>query len=213
LGLVCACTIGLLLADDSHAAFDIDRDAFSISNEPGYCFAMAAFARWYYLRNSGEPGLRLLLNQRIQTKIARDLQRFYSKHLIGVQADYCNEHHRDQRESYRRFLAGLTIGEPRIVLLMNKGNRGVVLHAVLAYEWLPEKNRLKVYDPNYPNQRRVVDLESKEYTSLDITYSEICFPEVLHHHRGLVKRMERLFRKNVAVRSAALARPASFRPR
>ncbi len=90
---------------------------------------------------------------------------------------------------------GLLSGEPQIVLLMNKGSKGAVLHAVLAYEWLPERNMLKVYDPNYTREERFIDLDKKSYTSLDITYDAICFPEVLNAHPALVRRMEYLYNR------------------
>ena len=178
---------------DAEAHFSLQRDAFNISNAPGYCFAMAAFSRWYYLTNSGGPCLRKALSSKTQQAIAKQLQLFYSKHLVGIQANYCNRYHGDQNESFRRFVTGLMIGEPRLVLLMNRSNRGVVLHAVLAYEWVPEQSMLRVYDPNYPNEERLIDLERREYTSLDITYHAICFPEVLHAHQGLVKKMKSLY--------------------
>ena len=83
---------------------------------------------------------------------------------------------------------------------MNKGPHGAVLHAVLAYEWLPEQNVIKVYDPNYSKEERFIDLEKRRYTSLDITYNSICFPEVLNSHQGLVKRMEKLYTYHVSRR-------------
>lgn len=180
-------------AAGSSTGFDVKKDAFSISNAPGYCFAMAAFSRWYYLTNQGGPHLRQVFTTGAQKRIAKDLQDFYSRNLVGVQARFCNKHHNDSLEPTKRLLSGLSAGEPRIVLLMNKGSRGAVLHAVLAYGWLPEKNLLQVYDPNYNNQERAIDLDKKEYTSLDITYHAICFPEVLDDHEALVKRMETLF--------------------
>lgn len=186
----------------AHAHFIPQKDAFNISNAPGYCFAMAAFSRWYYLANPGGPCLRQVLDSQRQQAIAKRLQSFYSKHLVGIQANYCNRYHGNQNESFQRFVTGLVLGEPRLVLLMNRNSRGVVLHAVLAYEWIPEQQTLKVYDPNYPDQERLIDLERREYTSLDITYHAICFPEVLQTHEGLVKKMralyERYARKNTA---------------
>jgi hypothetical protein len=182
----------------AQASFTVSRDGFSISNAPGYCFAMAAFSRWYYLNRAGYPPLRTALPNAIQTRIARDLQSFYSRHLVGVQADYCNRYSSDQTESFRRFVLGLMMGEPRIVLLMNKGKRGAVLHAVLAWDWIPERNVIRVYDPNYCNEERYIDLNSKEYTSLDITYSAICFPEVLDDHAALVSKMEALYSRYAA---------------
>jgi hypothetical protein len=185
------------------ATFCVSEDAFSISNAPGYCFAMSAFSRWYYLRHQGEPPLRKVMGKKLQERIARELQHYYSKHLINIQADYCNRFHGNQTESFQRFLAGIVAGEPRIVLLMNKGPRGAVLHAVLAYEWVPEQNILKIYDPNYTRGERFIDLERKEYTSLDVTYNAICFPEILHHHPGLLRKMELLYTKLVAKKMAA----------
>lgn len=175
------------------AAFNIADDAFSISNAPGYCFAMAAFSRWYYLNHQGQPPLRKAFNKKIQQLIARHLQEFYSKNLISIQADYCNQHHGNQTESFNTFAAAVVTGDPRIVLLMNKAKRGVILHAVLAYEWIPEHHRLKVYDPNYVNQERFIEMDSGGYTSLDIQYHAICFPEVLNDHDALVKKMESLY--------------------
>ncbi|MGC8907024.1 MAG: hypothetical protein ACP5M0_06230 [Desulfomonilaceae bacterium] len=181
--------------DDAEASFRIHEDSFSISNAPGYCFAMVAFARWYYLSRHGELPLRKALSPAAQQRIARELQEFYSQNLIKLQADYCNVHHANPSESFRRFLVGLLSGEPQIVLLMNKGSKGAVLHAVLAYEWLPERNMLKVYDPNYTREERFIDLDKKWYTSLDITYNAICFPEVLNAHPALVRRMEYLYNR------------------
>ena len=79
------------------------------------------------------------------------------------------------------------------MLLMNKTKSGPVLHAVLAYNWVPELRFLRIYDPNYNGQERVIDLERGEYTSLDITYHAICFPEVFNKHGGLVSKMESLY--------------------
>jgi hypothetical protein len=174
---------------------------------------MAAFSRWYYLNNNGAPKLGRLINKRTQRSIARELQRFYSKNLIGLQADYCNRHHYDQSESFRRFIVGLTIGEPRIVLLMNKGKQGAVLHAVLAHEWIPDRNWLKVYDPNYPGRDRILSLDRKEYTSLDITYNEICFPEALEKNQALLTKMRNLFGLYCVPRTASSNRGARWRPR
>jgi len=185
----------------TQASFDVHRDTFSISNEPGWCFAMAAFSRWYYLTYHDAPPLRQVLDKRRQQRIASELQSFYSRNLIKIQADYCNQYIRNQSEYFRRFVTGLACGEPRIVLLMNKGPRGAVLHAVLAYAWVPEQNLIKVYDPNYCNCERVIDLERKEYTSLDITYNAICFPEVFHNHAALVNKMRQLH-ENFAVRAS-----------
>jgi len=190
-------------AGTAGAAFCVGDDAFSISNAPGYCFAMTAFSRWYYLRHQGEPPLRKVVDKKIQERIARELQQYYSKNLINIQADYCNKFHGDQTESFQRFLAGVVAGEPRIVLLMNKGPRGAVLHAVLAYEWVPEQSILKIYDPNYVNGERFIDLERRKYTSLDVTYNAICFPEILHYHPGLLKKIELLYAMHVAKKIAA----------
>jgi hypothetical protein len=178
-------------------AFDVCKDTFAISNAPGYCFAMTAFSRWYFLTHKAESSLRQVVDKKTQQQIAKDLQVFYSKNLVGVQADYCNRYHGNQTESFRSLVAGLVTGEPRIVLLMNKGLRGVVLHAVLAYEWLPEPNKLKIYDPNYVNQVRLLDLNKGSYTSLDITYHAICFPDVLNDHVELVRKMQGLYAQHV----------------
>jgi hypothetical protein len=175
------------------AAFEIQQDAFAISNSPGYCFAMAAFSRWYYLMHQGEPPLRRVLDQRAQQVIAKELQSFYSKNLISLQAEYCNKYHGNQSDSFKSFLEGLIKGEPRIILLMNKGPKGAILHAVLGYEFCPTKNVIKIYDPNYTNEERVLDIDKGEYVSLDINYNAICFPEVLHHNDALVKKMESLY--------------------
>lgn len=184
--------------------FSLDEDAFSISNAPGYCFAMSAFARWYYLEHRGDPPLRRVMDKKVQERVARELQGYYSKNLIQIQAEYCNRYHGNQSESFQRCVAGLLSGEPRIVLLMNKGSRGAVLHAVLAYEWIPEQSILKVYDPNYPGTERFIDLDRQEYTSLDITYHAICFPEVLHNHAGLIKKMKSLAATYVERRAASV---------
>jgi len=180
--------------------FSVREDTFSISNAPGYCFAMAAFSRWYYLNHQTAAPLRKVMDRRIQQRVARELQEFYSRNLIKIQAEYCNRYQSNQLESFHRFVTGIVSGEPRIVLLMNKGQRGAVLHAVLAYEWLPEKNLLKVYDPNYNTEERHVDLDKGEYTSLDITYNSICFPEVLHNHELLVRKMEDLYSVHISRR-------------
>ena len=217
-GAVGVALVGLLLfsgTTQAQPSFCVNDDAFSISNAPGYCFAMAAFSRWYYLTHQGEPPLRKILDKRGQRQIARELQEFYSKNLISLQAAYCNKYHGNQSESFKRFAAGLAMGEPRIVLLMNKGPRGAVLHAVLAYEWHPQQHILKIYDPNYCNEERLLDLERQEYTSLDITYDAICFPEVLHNHNALVRKMQSLYAFHVEPRVAALAknwRRAAFNP-
>ncbi len=189
--------VGLVLCVQSvaiaNAHFSVKMDTFNISNSPGYCFAMAAFSRWYYLAHHEDGPLRAVLPRPAQQRLARDLQHFYSRNLISIQADYCNRFHRNQGESFRYFLTGLMMQEPRLVLLMNKNKKGIVLHAVLAYEWLPQNNIIKVYDPNYIDQERFIDLERKRYTSLDITYDEICFPEVLNDYSTLVEKMERLY--------------------
>jgi len=217
-GVVSVALVSLFLfpgTTQAQPSFCVSDDAFSISNAPGYCFAMAAFSRWYYLTHQGEPPLRKILDKRGQQQIARELQEFYSKNLISLQADYCNKYHGNQTDSFRRFAAGLVMGEPRIVLLMNKGPRGAVLHAVLAYEWHPQEHILKIYDPNYCNEERFLDLERREYTSLDITYNAICFPEVLHNHNALVRKMQSLYAFHVEPRVAALAknwRRAAFNP-
>jgi hypothetical protein len=174
-------------------SFNVCKDTFAISNAPGYCFAIAAFSRWYFMNREGNSCLRQVLDKKTQQQIAKDLQTFYSKNLVGIQADYCNKFHGRQNESFKGFVAGLVRGEPRIVLLMNKSLRGVVLHAVLAYEWNPDSNKVKIYDPNYLNQVRVLDLKKGSYTSLDITYQAICFPEILNDHQQLVNKMQSLY--------------------
>ncbi len=186
-------------------AFNVCRDTFSISNSPGYCFAMSAFSRWYFLTHPGEPPLRQVMDKKSQQHIAKDLQLFYSKNLVGVQAEYCNRYRGRQDEPFRRFIAGLVMGEPKLVLLMNKGLRNIVLHAVLAYEWVPETNKLKVYDPNYLNKERLIDLNKGAYTSLDITYNAICFPEVLNDHQDLVRKMQSLYAQHMEVKMARQA--------
>lgn len=207
---------GLVLgagAAEAQRDFTVTEDAFSISNAPGYCFAMAAFSRWYYLTGEGRPPLRKALSTDVQQRIASELQKFYSTNLVTIQANYCNSCHEDPRESIQQFLAGLAKGEPRIVLLMNKSGRGAILHAVLAYEWVPERNIVKVYDPNYTNQERVIDLDQRRYTSLDVGYTAICFPEVLNDHSGLVHKMEALYDTHVARRSVAAAGRVQTRAR
>lgn len=189
---------------DVYASFNIKEDGFSISNAPGYCFAMAAFSKWYYLNRQMEAPLRRMLNKQTQTRIAKELQDFYSKNLIKIQADYCNRNHGNNSTSFRRFVVGLTAGEPRIVLLMNKSSTGAVLHAVLAYAWLPERNLVKVYDPNYIHEERYLELDKTSYTSLDITYHAICFPEALEYHPGLQTKMEYLYAYHAGPRRAAV---------
>ncbi len=207
-GLVFAGGVGNL-----QAYFSVSKDSFSISNAPGWCFAMAAFSRWYYLTNQGGPTLREVLDKRAQRRIAKELQRFYSKHLVTLQANYCNRNRGAESVAYRRLHARLLLGEPHLVLLMNKGPRGAVLHAVLAYQWLPERNLLKVYDPNYCNEVRYLDLERGEYTSLNITYHAICFPEVLHNNRSLVRKMQSLFHRYLASKHALTPRVLKMRAR
>lgn len=167
---------------------------------------MAAFSRWYYLNFQGRPPLRSVLDPKAQQRIAKELQSYYSRNLIGLQADYCNRYHGDNNESFRRLVVGLVSGEPRIVLLMNKGPRGTVLHAVLAYAWFPRQRMLKVYDPNYSTEERFIDLERNQYTSLDITYNAICFPEVLQTHKGLIRKMENLFSYHIQQQRTASAK-------
>jgi len=169
---------------------------------------MTCFSRWYYLNRQSEPPLRQALSKKAQQRVARELQEFYSKHLIKLQADYCNRYQGNKLESFNRFVSGLSAGEPRIVLLMNKGPRGAVLHAVLAYEWLPAQKLLKVYDPNYNCEERFIDLERGEYTSLDITYHSICFPEVLQDHEFLVRKMQALY-ASCAIRTPSNAGPVA----
>lgn len=200
----CACTLTVLFvvlsvtfcfgsSASAASSFCVTRDGFSISNEPGYCFAMAVFSRWYYLSNQGNPPLRKALNRKAQLRIARELQSYYSRNLIEVQADYCNRYSGNRTESFRRFVMSLMMGEPRLVLLMNKSNKGAILHAVLAFDWIPQRNLLRIYDPNYTNKERFIDLTRREYTSLDITYNQICFPEVLDDHAALVRKMRHLY--------------------
>ncbi len=206
-----AAFVGLAGPISAHASFDVRKDAFSISNAPGWCFAMAAFSRWYYLTRQDSPPLRSVLDKRCQQRIASELQSFYSKNLIKIQADYCNQYIHNQSQCFRRFVTGLVSGEPRIVLLMNKGPTGAVLHAVLAYAWVPERDLIKIYDPNYSNRERVIDLAKKEYTSLDITYNAICFPEVFHNHSGLVNKMRQLHEVFAARKANAKSRQAAVR--
>jgi hypothetical protein len=174
---------------------------------------MAAFSRWYYLTNQGGPALREVLDKRAQRRIARELQKYYSEHLVKLQARYCNRNRGDDSVSFQRVHGKLLMGEPHLVLLMNKGPRGAVLHAVLAYEWLPERNLLKVYDPNYCNEERYIDLERGKYTSLNITYHAICFPEVLHDNPLLVGKMQTLFHRYLARRHALRPRVVQMRAR
>ncbi len=217
-GAVGVALVGWLLLPgmaQAQPSFCVRNNAFSISNAPGYCFAMAAFSGWYYQTHQAEPPLRRILDRKSQRQIARNLQEFYSKNLVSLQAAYCNRYHGNQTESFKRFIACVVTGEPRIVLLMNRGPRGAVLHAVLAYEWHPEQHLLKIYDPNYCNQERFLDLERREYTSLDITYNAICFPEVLQTNRALLRKMESLYAFHVEPKIDVLARNwrrAAFNP-
>lgn len=73
-----------------------------------------------------------------------------------------------------------------------------MLHAVLAYEWNPEQEIIRVYDPNYNDAERIIDMEQGSYTSLDITYHAICFPEVLDKNSALERKMEQLYHTYVA---------------
>lgn len=211
LGLVLLCFAGVLsvlnmAGSCAHASeFCINDDAFSISNGPGYCFAMAAFSRWYYLTQQGQPPLRKALDKPAQQRIARQLQQFYSRNLIALQADYCNQHQSNQMQSFNAFIASVVSGDPRIVLLMNRADSGAILHAVLAYEWIPERRSIKVYDPNYTNEERYIDIDSGRYTSLDITYNAICFPEVLNNHLALVKKMANLYTQATSGNRTAFA--------
>lgn len=200
---VLAIILHLSVSQVAFASFNVKEDAFSISNAPGYCFAMAAFSKWYYLNKQSEAPLRKTLNKQTQTRIAKELQEFYSKNLIKVQADNCNRNHGEQSSSFRKFALGLSAGEPRIVLLMNKGSSGAVLHAVLAYAWIPDRNILKIYDPNYIHEERYLELDKNTYTSLDITYHAICFPEVLEYHPGLITKMEYLYAYHTGTRRAS----------
>ncbi len=205
--LVVVASLFVFGVDSASADFNIAEDSFCISNAPGYCFAMAAFSRWYYLNRPDDQPLRKAIDKKNQTQIARQLQEFYAKNLIKIQADYCSANQSDQTESFNRFATALTIGEPRIVLLMNRSRSGPVLHAVLAYAWVPELRLLKIYDPNYNGQERVIDLERGEYTSLDITYHAICFPEIFHNHSGLTAKMESLYQAYTEKRMAAAPIP------
>jgi hypothetical protein len=171
---------------------------------------MAAFARWYYLTRRDDLPLKKAFTAASQRAIAKELQQFYSDSLVGLQADYCNAHQANQTESFQRFLTGILSGEPRIVLLMRKGIRRATLHAVLAYGWIPEKNMLRVYDPNYRNEERLIDLSRKKYSSLDVTYHAICFPEGLQDHMALTQRMEALCQGHAVTRASALTTPASY---
>ena len=193
--------------NSASADFNVAEDSFCISNAPGYCFAMAAFSQWYYLNRPEDQPLRKAIDKKVQTQIARQLQEFYARNLIRIQADYCSANQSDQTESFKHFVTALTMGEPRIVLLMNKTKSGPVLHAVLAYNWVPELRFLKIYDPNYNGQERVIDLERGEYTSLDITYHAICFPEVFNKHGGLVAKMESLYHSYLEKRMATAPIP------
>jgi hypothetical protein len=195
----------------ANADFAIDKDAFSISNAPGWCFAMAAFSRWYYLTNNRGPALRDAIDQEAQQRIARELQTFYSRNLVTVQANYCNRFHGNESDCVKRLFQGLTVGEPRLVLLMNKGLRGAILHAVLAYGCDQERGILKIYDPNYCDQERIIELHKKEYTSLDITYNAICFPEVLHDNTALLRKMEALYAAYAAKAPAPTPRVVHMR--
>ncbi len=209
--LVASLCLLTLIPNYSSASFSVEKDAFCISNAPGWCFAMAVFSRWYYLNYQGRPPLRAVLDTKTQQRIAKELQEYYSRNLIGLQADYCNRYHGNNNDSFRRLVVGLVSGEPRLVLLMNKGPRGTVLHAVLAYAWYPRERMLKVYDPNYSSEERFIDLERHEYTSLDITYNAICFPEVLQTHKGLVRKMENLFASHLARQRAVAAKRTAER--
>jgi len=205
--LVLVAVSGSLLAPGRVGAatdFSVRNDTFSISNAPGYCFAMAAFSRWYYLTKKSDLPLRKVFSAESQRAIAKELQKFYSERLVGIQAGYCNAHHADQTESFQRFIMGLMSGEPRLVLLMRKGIRGATLHAVLAYGWIAERNMLKVYDPNYRNEERLIDLSRRQYTSLDVTYHAICFPEGLQDHEALTQRMEALCQGHVVKKAASV---------
>ncbi len=205
--LVVVASLLLVGANGAYADFNIAEDSFCISNAPGYCFAMAAFSRWYYLNRPEDLPLRKALDKKSQTQIARQLQEFYAKNLIKLQADYCSANQSDQSESFKRFATALTMGEPRVVLLMNRGKSGPVLHAVLAYAWVPELKLLKIYDPNYNGTERTLDLERGNYTSLDITYHAICFPEVFNNNAGLARKMEGLYNSQLEKRMATAPIP------
>jgi hypothetical protein len=205
--LVVVASLLLIGANGASADFNIAEDSFCISNAPGYCFAMAAFSRWYYLNRPEELPLRKALDKKSQTQIARQLQEFYARNLVKLQADYCSANQSDQSESFKRFATAITMGEPRVVLLMNRGKSGPVLHAVLAYAWVPELKLLKIYDPNYNGTERTLDLERGNYTSLDITYHAICFPEVFNNNAGLARKMEGLYNSQLEKRMATAPIP------
>ncbi len=205
--LVVVASLFVLGINGASADFNVAEDSFCISNAPGYCFAMAAFSQWYYLNRPEDQPLRKAIDKKVQTQIARQLQEFYARNLIKIQADYCSANQSDQTESFKHFVTALTNGEPRIVLLMNKTKSGPVLHAVLAYNWVPELRLLRIYDPNYNGQERVIDLERGEYTSLDITYHAICFPEVFNKHGGLVAKIESLYHAYLEKRMATAPIP------
>ena len=54
-------------------AFDVKQDAFSISNSPGWCFAMTAYSRWYYLVRQDDPPLRQACDARDQQRICKEI--------------------------------------------------------------------------------------------------------------------------------------------
>jgi hypothetical protein len=205
--LVVFASVAIIGANSASADFNVAEDSFCISNAPGYCFAMAAFSRWYYLNRPEDIPLRQALDKKAQTQICRQLQEFYAKNLIKLQADYCSANQSDQSESFKRFATALTMGEPRIVLLMNRGKSGPVLHAVLAYAWVPELRLLKIYDPNYNGMERSLDMERGQYTSLDITYHAICFPEVFHNNAVLARKIENLYHSYLEKRMAGAPIP------
>ena len=102
--LVLVATSGSVLTPgpvEATGDFSVKNDSFSISNEPGYCFAMAAFSRWYYLTKTDDLPLRKAFPPASQRAIAKELQKFYSESLVGLQADYCNTHQANQTGTYR----------------------------------------------------------------------------------------------------------------
>src|SRR5208337_5067625 len=111
--LVVVVSLLVLGINSASADVNVSEDSFCISNAPGYCFAMAAFSRWYYLNRSEDQPLRKALDKKVQTQIARQLQEFYAKNLIKIQADYCSANQSDQTESFKHLATALTMGEPR----------------------------------------------------------------------------------------------------
>ena len=102
--LVVVASLVLICVSGASADFNIAEDSFCISNAPGYCFAMAAFSRWYYLNRPEDLPLRKALDKKVQTQIAGQLQEFYAKNLIKLQADYCGIGTPGQGPSVRQIL-------------------------------------------------------------------------------------------------------------